>query len=69
MAEKEPQMQTTLGLTGLTMTALALISPGAGSSYYFADGASPGTGRRRLHQMQRSGRQTVRYQIRQENEL
>ena len=69
MAEKEPQMQATLGLTGLTMNAMALIAPGAGTSYYFVDGASPGTGRRRLHQIPRSGRQTVRYQIRQENEL
>src|SRR5271168_3639883 len=29
MAEKEPQMQATLGLTGLTMNAMALIAPGA----------------------------------------
>src|SRR3977135_3606697 len=29
MAEKEPEMQATLGLTGLTMNAMALIAPGA----------------------------------------
>ena len=29
MAENEPQMQATLGLTGLTMNAMALIAPGA----------------------------------------
>src|SRR6202451_873229 len=29
MAEKEPQMQATLGLTGLTANAMAMIAPGA----------------------------------------
>src|SRR5450432_3534000 len=29
MAENEPKMQATLGLTGLTMNAMALIAPGA----------------------------------------
>src|SRR5271166_2909339 len=29
MADNEPKMQATLGLTGLTMNAMALIAPGA----------------------------------------
>ena len=43
MAEKEPQMQATLGLTGLTMNAMALIAPGAFLWLTFAIQANTGT--------------------------
>ena len=42
MAEKEPQMQATLGLTGLTMNAMALIAPGAFLWLTFAIQANTG---------------------------
>src|ERR1700691_3686234 len=42
MAEKEPQMQATLGLTGLTMNAMALIAPGAFLCLTFAIQANTG---------------------------
>src|SRR5487761_193206 len=40
--EKEPQMQATLGLTGLTMNAMALIAPGAFLWLTFAIQANTG---------------------------
>src|ERR1700693_6237730 len=42
MAEKEPQMQATLGLTGLTSNAMALIAPGAFLWLTFAIQANTG---------------------------
>jgi APA family basic amino acid/polyamine antiporter len=42
MAEQEPQMQATLGLTGLTMNAMALIAPGAFLWLTFAIQANTG---------------------------
>ena len=42
MAENEPQMQATLGLTGLTMNAMALIAPGAFLWLTFAIQANTG---------------------------
>src|SRR5579863_2249756 len=42
MAEKAPQMHATLGLTGLTMNAMALIAPGAFLWLTFAIQANTG---------------------------
>jgi basic amino acid/polyamine antiporter, APA family len=42
MAEKAPEMQATLGLTGLTMNAMALIAPGAFLWLTFAPQAATG---------------------------
>jgi len=42
MAENEPKMQATLGLTGLTMNAMALIAPGAFLWLTFAIQANTG---------------------------
>src|SRR5579871_2589797 len=42
MADKAPEMQATLGLTGLTMNAMALIAPGAFLWLTFAPQAAEG---------------------------
>ncbi len=42
MADNPPQMQATLGLTGLTMNAMALIAPGAFLWLTFAPQAAEG---------------------------
>ena len=42
MADTAPQMKATLGLTGLTMNAMALIAPGAFLWLTFAPQASTG---------------------------
>ena len=47
--QKEPQMQATLGLTGLTSNAMALIAPGAFLWLTFAIQANTGVAGPAIH--------------------